>query len=1137
MRKVTFKRTLSLALAAAMAASVCTTALADNVVVDTEPAAVSQNESVEDDQVDESIEIEEPEKEEAEESEQTLAEEDPEVEGTEEGETKEVPGEPETEETEQDPEEVENDSEEQVQDKTETETEVDGEEQTVDETENTSEDQTPAEPEELVASTEQNEAVVLEAEQTEKVAKVGDNEYTTLAEAIQNANDGAEIKLEKDVVMDATLTVNKNVTITSTEGSTFTISASDNFSGSMLLEITANVTLGNIKLDANKKCRVIYCKQGKVTVDGATITGGKGKYVGGVYMTNLSWFEMKSGEITGNESTGNEDEYTKYAADLWIGANANGELSAINGGTIGNIFVNANEYSASNQGAFTISGGSATNVYVEYGNGYGAQFTFNGGSIENLYVSTTNGNGDCTTYTNPAFGNYKGGVQQVAQVGNTAYATIDEAAAAAANGDTIVLLKDAETSKLMLQKDITLDLGGNTLSGSGYVLDVYNKVTIQNGTVELKESGSSTIWVNTTAQLVIAENAELKTINNCYAIAYDPSCTSASVTVNGKISGEGNGITVQGLIKTPGNTLNLDGANINVEGHGLYLAGEAVTTLSGTPSVINGTTGIEIRSGELNILNKSTISGKGEFVCAPNGNGATTDGAALAIAQHTTKLNIKVTIADGIFKSDSKAVNESNPQKNDPAPKVDLSITGGSFNGEIALADVNKCISGGLFTQKVNANYIVEGKACNDNDDATYKYVIGDPIELPDMENTVADPTVEATVSAEIPEDLKETAKEQAEKIAVNDTASKEQIKNDIDDSVQIDTETVKIAEQKLMAAPSINYDPATDTLRIVTEPTLKVEATGMESGKSIAFDITLNYVVKATKEKAGTALNESNSVELSSGVITDLSKEIVIDLGDVTAVELPGSANVFVKHTHNGAVNYYDAETTLTADGSKIATAKFKTKGFSPFVLMADPSATVTIDGTSAAIISLANSQNVALSSLLQANVPSGYHLTGWKYVDANGVEQIIADVLTRESLESLMTAANGGTLTVTPIFAENASSGSSSSGSGYVAPDDSVYYTCVKCGYHDWTATADGYQCDHCGYKEVVKQIAGYEHVKGVYEPVSTQQANAKALSVSTTGSPKNGDSTNLALAVSALAVSLAGVGALVFLRKKNH
>ena len=59
---------------------------------------------------------------------------------------------------------------------------------------------------------------------------------------------------------------------------------------------------------------------------------------------------------------------------------------------------------------------------------------------------------------------------------------------------------------------------------------------------------------------------------------------------------------------------------------------------------------------------------------------------------------------------------------------------------------------------------------------------------------------------------------------------------------------------------------------------------------------------------------------------------------------------------------------------------------------------------------------------------------------------------------------------------------------------PDDSRFYTCPKCGYHNWTAVAGGYRCDHCG-NIVTKQLAGYPNVKGHTEDAALTAATAPA------------------------------------------
>ena len=125
-------------------------------------------------------------------------------------------------------------------------------------------------------------------------------------------------------------------------------------------------------------------------------------------------FEMKSGSITGNKNAEGyqDDKYLQYSSDLWIGANANGALTAINGGTIGNVFVNANKWSASNPGSFTMNGGTVTNLYVEHDANYGATFKYNDGTIEHLYLSKENGNGQSIEVTPVKGVIYNGGVKE-----------------------------------------------------------------------------------------------------------------------------------------------------------------------------------------------------------------------------------------------------------------------------------------------------------------------------------------------------------------------------------------------------------------------------------------------------------------------------------------------------------------------------------------------------------------------------------------------------------------------------------------------------------------------------------------------------------------------------------------------------
>lgn len=100
----------------------------------------------------------------------------------------------------------------------------------------------------------------------------------------------------------------------------------------------------------------------------------------------------------------------------------------------------------------------------------------------------------------------------------------------------------------------------------------------------------------------------------------------------------------------------------------------------------------------------------------------------------------------------------------------------------------------------------------------------------------------------------------------------------------------------------------------------------------------------------------------------------------------------------------------------------------------------------------------------------------------------------------------------------------------------DDSAYYTCKACGYHDWTAVDGGYKCNHCGYIESVKQLAGYPNVKGT-ATVGKAAANGKTTKAAMSAIPQTSDDMPVtALAIAAIA-ALLGLGVTVVLKRKNQ
>ena len=171
-----------------------------------------------------------------------------------------------------------------------------------------------------------------------------------------------------------------------------------------------------------------------------------------------------------------------------------------------------------------------------------------------------------------------------------------------------------------------------------------------------------------------------------------------------------------------GNGSDSNGTNITIHGgeisslssQGIYHPQYGTLTIDG--GTVTGVTGIEMRSGELNVSGDAVIVGTGEPITSgPNGNGSTTSGAGIAVVQHTTKLPITVEITGGEIRG-YNALYQDNTQENEDnaVEKITLAVEGGDFlatdDDGVAVYSKNKqnFISGGTFSTDVSS-YVVEG--------------------------------------------------------------------------------------------------------------------------------------------------------------------------------------------------------------------------------------------------------------------------------------------------------------------------------------------------------------------------------------------------------------------------------------------
>lgn len=307
----------------------------------------------------------------------------------------------------------------------------------------------------------------------------------------------------------------------------------------------------------------------------------------------------------------------------------------------------------------------------------------------------------------------------------------DDTALPTADANGVIKLTNNVTLPKMteIRGNITLDLNGFTISGKGTVLDLY-------GTIEIKDSteggngkivstdrtntppdspNSNGIWINDNTSVTI-NSGTIK--GNTWGVVV--AGVNASFTMNGGtvINGiTGNGSENAGVPKYAPTTITINGGVVNGGELGIYHPQVGKLTINN--GEITGKSGIEMRAGEL-VVNGGVITATGTpLTVNPNGGGSTTVGAAVAIAQHTTKRPITVNISGGTF-TGGAALLEANPQGNpeDATKNVGIVVNGGNFVGNINKNKdaSNLQITGGTFSDTGSAKeYLAPGKELDSN--------------------------------------------------------------------------------------------------------------------------------------------------------------------------------------------------------------------------------------------------------------------------------------------------------------------------------------------------------------------------------------------------------------------------------------
>ena len=362
-------------------------------------------------------------------------------------------------------------------------------------------------------------ATIAEGE-TATVAKIGEAEYKTLAEAIAAAKDGDTVTLLADCSGDGIM-VNTNKYPT---GITIDFAKHSYTVGGKLVGSAGTASNGFQLLAGNTitmKNGFIY---GDASVAGDDITKWSGAPA--IMIQNYSNLTLDNMTVSGGKQTvytiSNNNGNTVIKDSIINAGNAEGTKYSP-------VAFDVCRYSSYPSVSVTVEGNSVINGNIEIsgviGEGQSRQLnikngTFNGKfSVEsNVPANIAISGGKFAYEINPDYcadgfipttnedGTYgvKSG-KYVAKVGNVGYESLAEAVAAASNGDTVTLIADTKED-ITIANSITLDLGGKTLTNTGVgkatISITGNNVTVKNGNViggasyyniEVKKGASATL--------------------------------------------------------------------------------------------------------------------------------------------------------------------------------------------------------------------------------------------------------------------------------------------------------------------------------------------------------------------------------------------------------------------------------------------------------------------------------------------------------------------------------------------------------------------------------------------------------------------------------------------------------------------
>lgn len=785
--------------------------------------------------------------------------------------------------------------------------------------------------------------------------------------------------------------------------------------------------------------------------------------------------------------------------------------------------------------------------------------------------------------------------------GTLYYASLSEAMAAAQDGTVTLLKDVSEEVAVPANVKATLELNGKTLTmcnTKSVVLANGADLAIRNGSIVAKQMPNGTtplfnIQANSSISLnkvqldtngaalfpqgdaATVEVTDSYVIGGCFAVATNAekvdnysvkivlkdSCFDCrNYGYNPAASGDGCAV----MINVPG-TMEIDGCTITGSRQGMLVRG-------GTATVRNSSI---TTTGQF-------VEGIGKYLDSDWGSGDEVPMAALVVGNRSHEYLYPVTCV-----VENTTIDSYNPQV--PAiytygmgtDGLDVTLTIGGENskvqGEISNNGAAKTtISAGYYTEMVPKELIAEGKGCNLLETLyqdLYAYQVAEPVEdvadsvivkpeeLEEEVNRISEdelPDIEGVDEKELADEINTVAN------AINvSEESKDVVSNSVLIQAEVDGNKVNSQAAREIAEEALQEKVASgDKLKqnaeitITVTPVLKIEPKAPVTNEEnrltgVSFDIKLVYTVTASAETTGghtvtAAIGEEKAVADPPVMDMTIDNIPVYALGCAENDSAEAIASdLYVRHEHEGSVFYYNTIVTKTQGQNTISVSFTNEHGFSVFTVgKYSDKATVQYPW--------GNIEYVVtdIGTALPTATKDGYTFKGWTFAGVAGGPYLTMTEELLGKLAQAYSAAGNNAVAASAVFSQNVSdvdkeeevgSQPAATPAPTAAPQQSggniTYYTCPACGYHDWTATAEGYKCNRCGYLESVKQLSGYGNVKGVYEPkTSTAAAASAGNSVAASAIPQTSDDLPLTALIVVAIAALVGLGIVVVMKKRN-